>query len=1535
MRFLLEPGDAALALPCPQEELRGGEIALLVKWEAGRPAGYIIHRVLFNARLAGRRFLLTKGDANFLPDLPPSALQAVAKIISASRAGRTWSASPGPAWPLAAAYSFAANKLMSGLIYSAFLLFSAAVFCLPRFLSALLNSLYLYWEAGLYPAALHLVSSVARPSGAAGTPAAAGGVKSGRITEDETWSGKITVADYLIIERGVRITVQPGSEIDFTRREPWFFPVLRAGADGARRELDSSLAKVLVYGVFSASGTPDSPVIFSGVSFGGLHALEEGRIVLRDCRLENSAACALTARDGAAAELERCSFSFCRGGTEASGFSLLSLKDCLFSDSGGPALRLLDSSLSSASGCAVRGCSGPAVEAGGEASAALYAFSASNCASGIEASGLSALRLGDCRFEGNAGHALQLRGAARLEAAGCIVSGNAAGLSARGKNLLRLSDCGFTGGRGPAVEIFGRNSLTAGNCSFSGGASGIEGGGLNLVELSSCSFASIHGPGVELARAAGFRAKSCVFTGCGAGIRLEDCRPAWPGMVPAAGSPGPAVELSSCSFASIPGHGVELARAAGFRAASCDFSGCGAGIRLEDCRPARLEGVSVSGGRGPALELCGSNSLEVLNCSFSGGASGIEGKGFNLVKLSSCSFSSTRGPGIELARAAGFSALSCDFSGCGAGIRLEDCRPPGFLRDPFPGSRGPAVELSSCSFTSIGGHGVELARAADFRAKSCGFTGCGAGIRLEDCRSAALEGVSVSGARGPGLYARGAGSLKADRVSFKANATGADIGGSLSSRLAAAVFEDQNGPAAVFSGRASALITASSFSGNISGVSAREDTSLDLRGCVFKNNGGPSLEISDRSALSLSDTVSSGSPAALTLSGLASASLSRFNSRSSSAPAVSLSGKASLLGRNCSFFSETDAVYAEGSGELSLHSCGAVSASGAALKLGIRRARLESVRAEGSGGLNLRPGGTVTTRDLEILARDYAIESAAASFSARGLEARGGTRGGVMISSGKAVIREAALAGSPYPGLAAAAGAVLKAGGVCFEGKPWEPPPRPAARPRRLLFLFASCTAELPVFRQLYRLVYLAAVPAARTLLAVPGVSSLYLYRGMASSDWVPVLSDMDLACALHYSSPEGDWEVYSRLKARLRLLKALFPFTGEVLCAGRKQLAAFIAGWGVKGAEFKASSRLLAGRPLDRAGGGSEATRFSGQAVSNRSAAGHAADDTEAFYSYTLLLSHLFSEDLPGNFRRRNCLKGLVDVKRYLDKDAADRISRSAYAKRAGLPLGRYRVVPELHSAFEAFRALHSAAGAASASGRPCPVPAAPPSYGFNRHAFGAACARLEADCGVGLGVVLDALYRVYIVLPDSAAGDEALFVAVSGALRRARPAYPFLSAAPLLLTGASFSFLSRLPYLNNPLFPLDLSLGGGGAGGPGCGGVYVYNLPWLPPLQGDENLRAGAVLAARHFSASWRSLWAEMPPHYFYTRAAGLRLLLETGETPAFSRPAELGDAFQKKYGGSAAGWGSYSAGGAGRENYLFVSAQAEALTELADGI
>ena len=74
-------------------------------------------------------------------------------------------------------------------------------------------------------------------------------------------------------------------------------------------------------------------------------------------------------------------------------------------------------------------------------------------------------------------------------------------------------------------------------------------------------------------------------------------------------------------------------------------------------------------------------------------------------------------------------------------------------------------------------------------------------------------------------------------------------------------------------------------------------------------------------------------------------------------------------------------------------------------------------------------------------------------------------------------------------------------------------------------------------------------------------------------------------------------------------------------------------------------------------------------------------------------------------------------------------------------------------------------------------------------------------------------------------------------------------------------------------------------------------------------------------------------MPPHYFYTRTAGLRLLLETGVTPQFTTNGSLHEALLKTTGATAPAWKDFLAAGTGRANYEYVSAQTAILGRLAD--
>lgn len=1323
MRPLLEPGDAVAARPCAPGELRSGDIALLVRWSAGLPSGYVLHRVLFNLSFGPGRLLLTRGDANVWPDWPPSAFQAAGLAVALERGGARSPLPRGSAASLVSVlYSFCANRLLNFVTVLGAWSFLAARLLLPAFFAPQLNALYLAWESRLYPALLRLVCAPARPRGTP-RPAARGQVKSGFIRTDETWSGRVTVADYLTIVPGAAVTLLPGTEVLFERREPWSFPVLRAGDGGEDRSIENAGAKILVYGGLNAAGTPERPVRMGGKAFSGLYALGAGRISLSHTELGGSRACALSARDGAALSARGCHISACGRGAEVCGGASAALEDCTFSDCAGPALLAADHACAQVYGGSCSLPAGTVAELSGHAAAGFARFGAGGCAAGVKLSGKAVLRLESCDVSGLAGRAADCSGRAVLRVLRSSFSANKGGLRASGLARLEAEQSLFARNGGPAAQLRGR--------------------------------------------------------------------------------------------------------------AAAGFSGC-----------------SFQENRGPALEISGPCRAELRGCTFHGGETAADVLGRARLLADRCDFDSAAGVAVRAER-------------------LE------------------RLELSGCRFFA-----------------------CKAGLRAGDCLRAEVSGTTFEGG-GPALCVSGQGSLLADRCTFRANSVGADLGGEISARLTACRFDAQAGAPLLLSGRASAVLEGCAFTANASGAALSDRARAQAEGCTFGDNRGPAFELAGEAQLAAQACRVSGQGSALLAAGRSSVSLTRVSAQSAGAPAASLCGQARLSASGSSFTSATDAVYARGAASLDISGCVLAGGSGAALDLDLRAARLRGVLARGAGGLLAAGRSRVTAERLEIRASEYAIDFSGESLRVFGLLSDGGRKGGVRIASGCALLRGAVLTGAPYPGLAAGPGAGLRASRVSFEGAPWTPQASRAgaSRARAALFRFVSATAGLPGFSLAYRLFYLAAVRAAALLLSPGKGGSLYLYRGMAAKGWVAGLSDMDLA-ALSAPAPAGeDWLNYRRLCGRLRWFRALFPFTGEVLCAPAPHFLAFMSSWGVKGGEFSAASRLLAGRAVKP-----EPRADSGQ-----------ADLTEAFYAYTLLLSHYFSAALPPAFRARNCLKSALDIRRYLDAGSAARASRQAYAAAVGADLG---TPPDpADAAFESFSALHSACPAAAYA--PAGGTSANPAW-FNTHAFEGACAALEAAAGCETGVALDALYRVYVVLPDALAQDKAGFLRAAAAFRGARAAY--FSASPLLLTRSAFQALAALPYLNNPLFWQDLCVPSAGGASPADGGVFLYKV--RPPAAPAPALtQAAARLAAAHFAASWRSLWGAMPAHYFYTRAAGLRLLLRTGASPAFSRPAELSGAFLAAF-GAGLSWAQFSAGGAGRTNYEFVARQAAALMEPRDG-
>lgn len=1491
MRFLFEPGDAVAARPCGPDGLRAGDLALLVKWTGGLPSGYVIHRVLLNLSLPGTKLLLTKGDANFLPDWPPSAFQAAGKADFFERGGLRFELPRGLfSALLLSAYSLAINKALYLAAYLAVALFSLACCLLPPPLAEPLALLYLAWESRAYPALLKLASAPALPRG--GRPVAGfAGVKCGRIRSDETWSGRVTVADYLIIERGARITVLPGTEINFTRREPWFFPVLRAGEDGSLRELDSSLAKALVYGEFIARGSKDAPVLFGGGSFGGIHALGPGKITLRHCSAVKAGSWAFSARDGGFLDADSAALTGCRRGVEVAGQGAAFIRNCAFSGLGGPAARVLDGASLVLSGGSVSGAEGPAFEVSDSATAAFYsvtvrdavcavsasgearvravnltarggrrgavlledgaAFEGIDCsfedgAFGLSGSGRHKVGLERCLFGGNHGRAVGLEGASSLIARNCFFERNGAGLSAADGGAMSLADCSFSGNRGPGVEIHGRCSLTVRACSFKDGESGIEGLGASRVELDSSAFSGITGPAVGLDHPAYLDAARSVFRGNGSGIDVKGCR---------------LLKGSGLRFENNTGHAVRAEGPGKLLLTGSAFTGNGAGLNLKNCRFFKGSGLRFADNTGPALSACGAG--EVL----------LDGSAF---------------------------------TGNGAGLNLKDCR---------------LLKGSKLLFENNAGHAVRAEGPGEIVLGGSVFRGNKAGLDVHLCGLLRGSGLRFENNAGPAVQADGSGTVLLAGSGFYANGSGLSLRGAVRSILTDCAFERQSGTDILHSGRTRGNISACAFRAGGSALEISGTASVSAENCLFEENGGPAAEVSGRAELRLADCRSSGENPSLLMRGDSSGSFSGVFARSGSFPALSAAGRAGFSAADCSFTSGADAVYFRSSGRAEFRGCSLDSAEGAALNLRSGKAGLRDCSLKGRGGLLVAYPSAVKIRDVGIRAGAYGIDSSAASFFAAGLTLRGGEMGGILLSAGVNRLVNSCVEEAPYPGIAMAAGARLSSERVTFSGRPWRYARPRAARPsfRKLLFRIAAATASRPLFSAIYRRIYLSALPAARLLLRGPGLRSLYLYRGMADKGWVPGLSDMDLACVLETSSPEKDFFLYSGLRRRLRLLKSLFPFTGELMLSTEADFAGFLNCWGVKGAEFPGASRLLSGRPVE---------------LFPRPQAAALADATEAFYAYTLLMRHFFSEGLPEPFLRRNCLKNLVDIRRYLDAASPERYSRAAYAAANGLPLEKFMSLEKKEAAYQAFLALHAASPQAAGGPGPGPSATAARTPGwFNQGAFDAVCRNMAESAGVGLGTALDSLYRIYVVLPDGAADDKAAYLRACAALRKARAASPMLSASPLVLTWSSFARLCRLPYLNNPMLWADLAAPPAGGRGPDDGGVYRYNLAPEPASRPAGAARAAALLAARHFCASWRSLWDEMPPHYFYTRSAGLRLLLETGGSPEFAARGRLGETLRERTGAALPAWDAYLAGGAGRTNYEYISSQAAVLGRLAD--
>ena len=614
MRFLLEPGDRVAVTHIRREALKTGDIALLLKWNGAKPEGYVIHRVAARFAGEGGPRLLTKGDSLLSFDGPSSSFQPVGKVEEIFKRGLR--ARPGDLvcerfWPFFSLYSFLANKFLSfsliaGRYFFVFLhLFLVRPFPFRRTTSAAYNAAVCWWESCLYPSMLKTCSRLffvfdSRAFSAAPPYPDVRRFRSGRIERDEIWAGEVTVRDYLIIDRNVRVTVLPGASIRFERAEGWFIPVLRSGLDGLE-ELDSLHPKILVYGSFDITGSREAPVTFSENS-GGIHYLGGASGTLSHFHFPTSGGTALSAWDSAVLKISNSSFAAPSAALRLNNCSTAEISSCSISDAGTSAFVLRDHARLRASDIRVKSSAAAALDAGGRSVSEIKDASFTGASPALRLNSFSTAEISSCSVSGAGTSAFILRERARLRASDLRVrSSAAAALDAGGRSGIEINDSDIRG-NGTGIRLSGRASAALKNCVFSRNGSGVSLDNSSTLSASDCTFEDNRGPSVETLDKAEALLSEVRSSGRPSAIVLKD---------------GAGLRILGGFFQSQASPLAYIGRGSDLLADNSSFSSEGNTFVSEDASSLKIRGSRIASSGGYPLRMsCG--RFEMSGCEVSG-----------------------------------------------------------------------------------------------------------------------------------------------------------------------------------------------------------------------------------------------------------------------------------------------------------------------------------------------------------------------------------------------------------------------------------------------------------------------------------------------------------------------------------------------------------------------------------------------------------------------------------------------------------------------------------------------------------------------------------------------------------------------------------------------------------------------------------------------------------------------------------------------------------------------------------------------------
>lgn len=949
---------------------------------------------------------------------------------------------------------------------------------------------------------------------------------------------------------------------------------------------------------------------------------------------------------------------------------------------------------------------------------------------------------------------------------------------------------------------------------------------------------------------------------------------------------GSEVLLEAAEAASSAGHAASLRARSALKALDCSFSGPEGAIRLERSR-AELRRSRLDSREGRGAAALDGSALRAEGCAFSSHREAFELDRSGAV-AEGTEFVSEESIAVSLRERSRTTLRRCEASGAAGGIKLRDsgadledvraraAEGPGIVMSE--GSRLTGIRVTSrsarealavaCSraalsfFSLSSGRAgaVSLERGSRLKLESGRLSGKGGGLlsrgsraRLVGVRAASLGGAGIMVTEGGGLTGRSVES-RAVLDALSLDGSHADLKGArlVSTRhvaLSAAGGSRVQGKRIRADGRSASLRLSAS--------------SLDLEGGALRGAGYSIL--SRDSEMFLEGVRVEGDKGCLLSS-----------SRCIAASVVLRGSKTALAAKKS---------------ELELRSARVSSGDGNGLEIG-ESSRLEieeSVVSAGVGALSSE-GSAFEARDCRFSGAAFGLRLTGGESGLDSVEIKGGRKSGIDLRGGRHDFRELRLEDCPEPAVSIDDGAELELSDALYNGKEWAPeppwePPASGGLLYRGVLAWTLATRGFAPLRLIYRGIYSGALSRVRAMAAgFRQGEALMIYRGWVAGTWEPGISDLDFHMILKNSADAAGvrdfWDGYHRMKS-------LFPFLGELLPATEDETGAYLSGGGVRAREFHAHSRALTGAP---------------RSETPPCAPFPAADASEALHAYTKLMSirlPLVREHPEKAFR--NARKAFLDVVRYGrgDTSPAWALARADFEERLMAEGGRAAdVLAEADEAAasdagrsvavlcrgalslldDACSAVLSRPPSTEAEIRWIDAPRGPSEDAGVQKALEAAAVRLRERTGVSCGFLLEGGHRLHLIFaspPGAEAWEE---------IEDLRRRHSFLRVLTLVETPGVWDFLAQGSYAHYPTRFLESegrgarSLGAAGLKGPW---EFRSGVPQVRRrLAGGDILEAG-VQSLLHLGICWRMIlfgtpW-ESASHYLYSRAFGLRLLVE----------------------------------------------------------